>query len=469
MPAAWEAETINFRVEHPRFLDSRGAHDRQLATKDLRAGSAVLVLEAGYNVDGTVAGQDGKPIAAADVAWWDSDSGAPVRVKTGADGRFRFDNRRPGLALITAEAPGLAMGVKQVQLGPPPPRPLPPAAAAPPDAPLPPGVVAAAPAAEAAELEQEPLLFASIEQFPVDAKQLARAGPCDPPLVVRLEPGRTIRGSVIDASGRPIAGARVTPEVRGRTGLVAWRGRDRRRWPVRVAERDARGGRPERRGSGEGPASPPLESQDPGRPDRREDAARAASAGQGRRRRDRPADRRFRIIEGIVWSHDFAPESDEIPPDWSRSGSRVIAGGSYEIRFPRPGKPGPLADHYYPLLAVRVEAEGYAPAVSWRYHKDVGEQTCDFALHKRPWIKGIVRAPDGSPAAGAEILVAVKGRPLPGIYNGRLVEGWRGEIVRTAPDGRYAFARPEAPRGLSCSQTRGWPSARPTSWPPGRM
>ena len=64
-------------------------------------------------------------------------------------------------------------------------------------------------------------------------------------------------------------------------------------------------------------------------------------------------------------------------------------------------------------------------------------------MRKQPWIKGTVRAADGSPVAGAEVVVAVKGRPVPGIYNGRLAEGWQGDVVRTGPDGRFAFAKPD--------------------------
>ena len=82
-------------------------------------------------------------------------------------------------------------------------------------------------------------------------------------------------------------------------------------------------------------------------------------------------------------------------------------------------------------------------------------------MRKQPWIKGTVRAPDGSPVSGAEIVVAVKGRPVPTIDNGRLAWGWQGDVVRTGPDGRFAFAKPDegvrvvilSDRGLAHSTT----------------
>ena len=134
----------------------------------------------------------------------------------------------------------------------------------------------------------------------------------------------------------------------------------------------------------------------------------------------RPIDQ-FRLIEGVVWTHDFAPEDDEDPPDWSLGRGATIVGGHYEVRFPRLSPPDEMPDFYYTMLVIRVEAEGYAPAISWRYDVKEGEQTCDFALHKHPWIKGVVRAPDNSPVVGAEVAVAVPGRPAPS----STTDGWR--------------------------------------------
>jgi hypothetical protein len=120
LPAWCETGEMGFRVEHPRFLSSGREYDRRLPIKDRRALTSAMVMETGFTLRGTVTDQKGKPIAGATVAWrGDDEEGRLVRVKAGADGRFKLENRPPGIAMITAEVPGLAMGVKQVQLGPP--------------------------------------------------------------------------------------------------------------------------------------------------------------------------------------------------------------------------------------------------------------------------------------------------------------------------------------------------------------
>ncbi len=60
-----------------------------------------------------------------------------------------------------------------------------------------------------------------------------------------------------------------------------------------------------------------------------------------------------------------------------------------------------------------------------------------------PGSRGPSARPDGSPVAGAQVVVAVKGQPVPGIYNGRLASGWQGDVVRTDRDGRFGFAKPD--------------------------
>ena len=258
----------------------------------------------------------------------------------------------------------------------------------------------------------------------------------------RLGQGRTIRGRVVDAKGRPIAGASITPEFRGFLDLLGWRaetGADGRfQWtnaPLEVivlnVENPAEGQMVRCFGPGAQDSEIVVTMPAPFRL-----RGKVVDAETGR-----PIDQ-FRLIEGIVWTHDFAPEDDDSPPDWSLGRGDTIVGGRYEVRFPRLSVsdeiPGLIR-----LLVIRIEAEGYAPAISRKYVVAEGEQTCDFALRKHPWIKGTVRAPDGSPVAGAEVVVAVKGQPAPGIYNGRLAQGWQGDVVRTGPDGRFAFAKPD--------------------------
>ena len=54
---------------------------------------------------------------------------------------------------------------------------------------------------------------------------------------------------------------------------------------------------------------------------------------------------------------------------------------------------------------VRIEAKGYLPAVSPAFPHDAGEQVFDARLNNGRWIEGIVRDPDGSPLAGADVIL----------------------------------------------------------------
>ena len=278
--------------------------------------------------------------------------------------------------------------------------------------------------------------------LPHNAKQLRKDGPCEPPLVLRLgpdDPG-TRRGHQGAADRRGTGRA----EFRGRPGLLGWQAETdadgRFQWTnapnevvVLKVDNPAEGQVVRRFGPGARDGEIVVTMPAPfclrGK-------VRDAETG-------RPIDR-FRLIDGLVWTHDFAPDDDDRRPVWTDHGDTIV-GGSYEIRFPQVDLSGETPDEYA-LLVVRIEAEGYAPATSTGYWVDAGlEWTCDFTLRKRPWIKGTVRAPDGSPAAGAEVVVAPQGQPVPWIYNGRLASGWTGDVVRTGPDGRYAFAKPDAP------------------------
>jgi hypothetical protein len=440
LPASCETGEMTFRFEHPRFLSSGRWDDRRLPIKDLRALTADMVLQTGYTLSGTVTDRNGRPIeGAAVICPGGGDGDTQLRAKSGPDGRFRLGNLPPGISMVTAEAPGLAPSMRTIRLGPPdspPLRPLPPVriAVPAPAVPLAPG--------------GDPVLPAPV--FTADANQATREVPCEPPLAFRLAPGRVIEGRIVDVNGRPIAGASLTAEVPTSLTSGAWvgggwqsrTGADGRfRWPNATLEKVA------------------LSVYDPA--ESRSVFHEIPPAAQGGevivtmpapfRLRGKVVDaetgrpiERFRLIKGSVYLRasfpgDAEPEANG-PPDWNHEPAEMVSGGRYETGFVDDAADTPLG---YPLLVIRIEAEGYAPAVSRRYRDDEGEQTCGFALRKHPWIKGIVRAPDGSPAAGAEVVVAAKGGPVPWIYNGRLAKGWPGDVVRTGPDGRFAFAKPD--------------------------
>jgi hypothetical protein len=105
LPASWEAGEMYFRITHPRFLGSGPSYDRRLPIKDLRALSAVAVLETGYTLSGTVTDQHGRPIEGAAVVWHSlfEESGS-LRVRSGADGRFQLGATRLTATLTSSQA-----------------------------------------------------------------------------------------------------------------------------------------------------------------------------------------------------------------------------------------------------------------------------------------------------------------------------------------------------------------------------
>ncbi|MHB1555873.1 MAG: carboxypeptidase-like regulatory domain-containing protein [Isosphaeraceae bacterium] len=187
---------------------------------------------------------------------------------------------------------------------------------------------------------------------PPDFRQVARAGPSNPPLVIRLGPGRTIRGRVVDATGRPIAGARIMPEIHGRTDLSALRaetdadGRfDWRHAPLEMevlkVEDLAEGQEVRRREPGAGVTEIVLTMPRPFRL-----RGKIVNAETGR-----PIER-CRLIEGVAWTHDFALTEYESPPNWSRLAGRRIEGGHWaQTDHQRTVPPEPEV--------VRVSASGF--------------------------------------------------------------------------------------------------------------
>ena len=114
------------------------------------------------------------------------------------------------------------------------------------------------------------------------------------------------------------------------------------------------------------------------------------------------------VVAGIKWE-----QGDTI--HWSRELSTASTtasfggDGTYAIRctYPRPG-------HMF-----QIEAPGYEPAQSRLIQSDEGTLSIDFALKPAKLITGTVLTPDGEPAAGADVVMA-----LPNVYvnilNGRM-------------------------------------------------
>ncbi len=163
---------IHLYLSHHDYLSDDGWHAREFGQprssgpaergkkelEELSDFSDVQVMARGVEVAGVVQDEAGKPVAGAEVAWLE-----PGRSRmtfhhdlntiatTDGSGRFDYANVRPGRIVVQVKAKGHAPGL-----------------------------------------------------VPVEAKANT------PPLVIKLEPSRTLAGQVVDARGEPIAGAFVS-------------------------------------------------------------------------------------------------------------------------------------------------------------------------------------------------------------------------------------------------------------------
>lgn len=131
----------------------------------------------------------------------------------------------------------------------------------------------------------------------------------------------------------------------------------------------------------------------------------------------------FTALSGVVWKEQSIR--------WDRNTARTIASGPYEIAF----------DHsdYYPGRAVRIEADGYAPAVSRTFKLDEGTQRFDFKLTKGTLPGGIVRY-DDKPLAGADIILLTSS--FPRIRDGKADPPnyiHTRSVARSDADGRFSI------------------------------
>ena len=263
-----------------------------------------------------------------------------------------------------------------------------------------------------------------------------------PPADFRLGPGKPFRGRVVDTKGRPVAGVAVSARWEECFDLD-WKAetdvQGRFLWPdapdageidFRLMKRGYSVGNhrtaPAAAGQAELTINPELR-------------ARGAVL-------DAESKQPVRSFTAMPATHD--PGYREI--DWQRSRGVKGKDGRYELIVSRRDQPGVV-------FHVRIEAEGYAPALSRPIKPDEGEVTVDFALKKAQGISGIVRLPDGTPAAGADVYIDGDGYTYnrstgPPPAPGYLDHGHR----KTGPDGRYCFPPQDEPFGILAVHDKGF-------------
>lgn len=147
---------------------------------------------------------------------------------------------------------------------------------------------------------------------------------------------------------------------------------------------------------------------------------------------------KFQVVWGI--------RSSDSHITWVRSRILAAHDGKYELR----------PSHGYDAHLVRIEAEGYLPAVSRDIRSDEGSVPIDFELKKGKDIAAIVLLPDGAPAAKAKVALGLVGSQIE-VKNGDIDDGSTYCERRTTDDaGHFSFPPQEGDYQLMITHPAGF-------------
>jgi peroxiredoxin len=104
---------------------------------------------------------------------------------------------------------------------------------------------------------------------------------------------------------------------------------------------------------------------------------------------------------------------------------------------------------------IRIEADGYMPGISRLIHGDEQESVINFVLQKATGISGIVRRPDGSALAAADVVLVAPSQPA-SIRNGQLPYGNDHRTGKTDDKGHFGFPPLEPPFTILVLHYRGF-------------
>jgi 5-hydroxyisourate hydrolase-like protein (transthyretin family)/peroxiredoxin len=366
-----EFDTIDLGTYHLKY--ATGAYypmEKFTQVAKLRDASATLTLARGTPVEGVVYGSDGKPFAGASVGVGSDRVASNVtpEFKTDERGRFSFGAKPGEMVVITVKAKGHAPELKQFSAG-------------------------------TLQKKQE--------------------------VEFRLQPAKTLRGRVVDATGKPLEGVSIFTDT--------WRGN---RTLAERLKTDADG----RFAWDSAPADAVLlDIYKLGYADLRNHSVTASDKEVTLTLRQplkvrgtvvdaetgKPVDS-FRVVQGITF--------DDKRISWQRRQGRPDGDGDA-------GKAGTFEQEQsypYPGYAIRIEADGYLPADSRIYKLDEGQVELKFELKKGKSLIGVVRTAEGKPAAGAQVVVATPSQAAY-IVNGKEVRDQGCVTTKTDEQGRYSL------------------------------
>jgi RNA polymerase sigma factor (sigma-70 family) len=260
-----------------------------------------------------------------------------------------------------------------------------------------------------------------------------------PPLELRLAKGRPVRGRVVNARGEPLSGATVN--------FDGWRGHRTLEWQI-FTNND---------GEFQWTDAPPdsfwvdVWRTDYLRIDRREVPP---AGGELTITMTRQLKVRGTVVDAAtrhaVQSFTLVPGRDNgngFATYWDRRHDRPFRGGRYEIAFE--DEAGPSGRR------LRIEADGYMPAVCRVIHDGEDDPVVNFVLHKSTGVSGVAHAPDDAPMAGADVVMVLPSQPA-FLTNGRPPTINDHRVVKTGHDGRFTFPPQEPPYSIVVLHDRGF-------------
>jgi hypothetical protein len=318
-------ENLTFHVTHPDFAPASFQFQ-----KELWDGKAVMILKRGAGLSGVVLGMDGRPIRSAEIfvgaSQFHRDS---VKALTDEHGRFALGKIPPGEKRITVTAEGFAPETRLVEIG-----------------------------ANSSDLKFE------------------------------LDLGGKIRGTIVDADGKPIEGVFI--------GIMFWKGLQVLAWNTRT----------DKDGRFSWNSAPHGEARYNIGKEGFMEAGAMFKHGE---------DQTIRLEKAVTVSGTVVDAStgEPIPHFQIIFGDGFRTDGKMRYTWQRhQGKKGhggkfafDLTDGLGAVMYLRVEAKEYRPIISEPFTNTPGNHQFTFKLEKAPPVTGLVKLPDGRPAAGATLVV----------------------------------------------------------------